>query len=664
MIRKALTQVIWIVLLFLIFFTPLAIASNRPTPLFLVQLSVLIGLLTWFCRSIFSDHALSWHKTTLNAWLSLFLFLVLAQLAIPAGWPPLFNNTFYVRATLEAFLKTLTYLLVFWLTLNFIQSERQMTVLIRCIFILGFIASLIGIIGKLSGAQKMLWFYEIVAGDRAFTGFFSTFVNRDHFASFIGMVVLMLLGRFLYLNARYSMSRERKHREEKFFLLFVLVVSSVSLFMSLSRGGMIIFILSLFILYRWILVEEKRKRSTIVFTLFVVFTFLMLLWIGLEPILSRLSTVFGSEDLSLASRMLVWQNALSRIFPTHLFTGSGLGTFQYIFPGVESSVVSKFGFWRHAHSDWIELLLETGIVGFSVVLGILFCFFREVLPTRSNQSDPYIKYNGSGAIAAIVYILLMSSYDFPLRTTACAVYFSIIAAFAVRLRQFQYESEGINRVRTIPLNGSFKRLAVGVLASAILVFGFAGVARPFLALRQVLQGGKDSIPDLEKAIALDPLKADYHFWLGLAMSEEAFYGPKKFNDEKMKLAFQEIEKAIKLNPNSGKYPYGLAFLSVKMGDNTAAETYFQKTLGKEPNNPFFQIYYSIFCFNQAMVQSVLYDKDITTIDSFQKGLSAYRKAKEILPNISLADYKKHIAAYDNLNEIVHRKGLINPNTLL
>ena len=97
----------------------------------------------------------------------------------------------------------------------------------------------------------------------------------------------------------------------------------------------------------------------------------------------------------------------------------------------------------------------------------------------------------------------------------------------------------------------------------------------------------------------------------------------------MKLAFEEIEKAMTLNPKAGKYDYGLAILSQKIGDREATELHFKKALEKEPNNPFFQLYYSIFCFNQAMVQSVLYDKDITTIDFFQKGLKAYFKAKDI-----------------------------------
>ncbi len=663
MMRGLLNKLIWAILFFVLFFTPLALASAQPTSLFIVQIVIFTGFFLWFLRSFFFEGALAWLQSPVNPCLLAFLGIAFLPLIFPRYLSSLLHQSFYSHATIEALFKGVSYIFLFWLVLNFIKSEKQISLLVRAIFILGFATSLLGIIQKLSQTEQMFWLYPVIVDGRPFTLFFSTFINANHFASFIGMVVLLLLGRFLYLNAKYSVSGERKHQEEKIFLLFVLVVSSAGLFVSLCRGGCVIFTLSIFIFYQVILGGEKKKHSGILITLFMVSTAVMLLWIGLEPILAELSTLLKpSDDVSLSSRLILWQASFLKLFLTHPLLGTGLGTFQYAFPAVQPA--NLYGSWRHAHNDWLEFLLETGIAGFLLVLAVIFLFLREVWPVRSNAVDPYLKYNGAGALAAIFYMLMMELYDFPLRTTACAVYFAVIAALALRLRFFQDEANGIDRLRIIPLSGKGKRWAVGTAAVIFFFINFSGIARPYLALRQIRISGKNSLPDLELAIRLDPLNADYYFWYGLALSEKAFYGKHQYDREQMKKAMQAIQRAVELNPGAGKYEYGLSVLAQRMGNLESAEYYFQKTLAKNPSNPFFLLYYAIFCFNQAMVENVLYETDMMRSDIFKKGLEAYQKAKKILPSASLAEYKDYLAGYDKLNQLLHEKGILEPNTLL
>ena len=105
-------------------------------------------------------------------------------------------------------------------------------------------------------------------------------------------------------------------------------------------------------------------------------------------------------------------------------------------------------------------------------------------------------------------------------------------------------------------------------------------------------------------------------------------------------------------------------LSQKTGDLEAAENYFQKALEKDPSNPFFHIYYAIFCFNQALVENVLYETDILNSQYFQKGYAAYQRAKKILPSVNLSPYKNHLAGYDKLTSLLRDRGLLEPNALL
>jgi len=594
-----------------------------------------------------------------NLWAVLFLLVGVLQVLMPSGSFWGLSQSAYVHATIDSLMKYGIYFLVFWLVLSFVQTEKHISVLERAILVLAFAASLLGIIQKLAQADKVLWFYEIEYGKTFLTTFFSTFINPNHFAAFIGMVVLLILGRMFYLNAKKTSHHRSKRYEEKLFLIFALAVSSVALFMSLSRGGIILFTLSLFIFYWGILAEKKRTRSVAFLVLFIVSAVLMLVWIGLGPILDELGTVFQKDDVSLTSRILVWQNAFTQLFRHHPLLGTGLGTFQYVFEGAKAPVPALYGFWNHAHNDWLELFLETGILGGAVFFLMIGSFFLETWPIRSNAWDPYIRYNGAAALGAITFMILMSLYDFPLKTTACAVYFAMFAGFAVKLKQFQNEMNGApNCLRKIDFDRPWKRVLFGGGMNILVLIWILFLTKPYLAKFEVRHDGKYYVPNLERAIWLDPQNADYHYWLGLAMEKEAFYDGEKYNPEKMEAALQEIQRAILLNPSQGMYYYGLARSYEKMRMFDRAKTEFCRAIEKSPVNPFLRMYYAIFCFNRAMAESVIYEKEITEMPLFKEGLNSYYRAKEISSSISLTMYRHSIAAFERLRKIFVRNDYV------
>lgn len=658
-IRRMLNYAVWVIFLVLIFFAPLALGSNRATPVYIVQMLVLAGCFVCILRCVFYEHSIPWVKTRVNFWIVLFFGIGVLQILLPGGMPPLIGKTAYAHATVESLAKLASYVLLFWLVLLFVRTEKQISRLVRAMLILAFGASLAGIIQKLSGADKVLWFYEIVYSGETFRGFFSTFINANHFASFIGMIVFIILGRWLYLNVKRSSHTRGKYPAERIFFLFVMTLSSTALFMSLSRGGILIFTLSLAIFYGFILWERKHRNSGMFLVLFLVSTVLMLFWIGLQPILDELGTILRpSGDISMDLRILAWKQSYSDLILTHPFLGTGLGTFQYVFEGVKTKGLS--GYWLHGHSDWVEVFTETGFAGGIVFLILALTFFDEIRPVRWNRWDPYIKYNGAAALGAVMYMLLMSSYDFPLRTTACAVYFSMIAGFAVKLRQFHDEMEGKNRVRSILLNKPWKRAGAVVLVSAVFLISVTRITMPYIASRLVRQGGLSSISNLELAIRLDPLNADYHYYMGQTLAQAAFYRKGKFNEPKMDLALREIDKAMKLNPSSGAYHYGLARLYQRMREPEKARREYREAVKKSPENPFFQIGYAVFCFNRAMKERVIFEKKITATEDFKEGLKAYYRAREIDPAVNLTQYRDYVAGFRYLQKVFEKEGLLTP----
>ena len=55
--------------------------------------------------------------------------------------------------------------------------------------------------------------------------------------------------------------------------------------------------------------------------------------------------------------------------------GSGIEYFLYL--STINSTLTYFAFVNHAHNDYLELMLETGLIGFSIILWALYCFIKD-----------------------------------------------------------------------------------------------------------------------------------------------------------------------------------------------------------------------------------------------------------------------------------------------
>ncbi len=102
----------------------------------------------------------------------------------------------------------------------------------------------------------------------------------------------------------------------------------------------------------------------------LVITFVFLMWLGLDPVLNRLS------NLSPGARYDVYLDTINmaKDFPVY---GTGMGTFQYIYPGYKT--LQSQLYYDHAHNDYLELISDSGLVGFVIVLSGVIMFFWKTL---------------------------------------------------------------------------------------------------------------------------------------------------------------------------------------------------------------------------------------------------------------------------------------------
>lgn len=148
------------------------------------------------------------------------------------------------------------------------------------------------------------------------------------------------------------------------------------------------------------------------------------------PLDGRLVDHDTAVSLSTRQTFLTTGIAVAR---DYLPVGSGIGSFERVYRMKEDpQAIDPTIFVNHAHDDYLELLIETGIPGMLLVAAFLGWFgMMCVRLWRSAESDPFAF---AGAIAAGM-IMVHSLVDFPLRTSAIAGTFAVALAMLVKPRR-------------------------------------------------------------------------------------------------------------------------------------------------------------------------------------------------------------------------------------
>ena len=264
------------------------------------------------------------------------------------------------------------------------------------------------------------YLYEITNYGQA-TGFFS---NANHMATQI--VVTIALSTALYLDAR-GQSRS----PQRISALLVILAGAVGvLVVGIAINGSLAGLgLSLPVLGAGALMILSRKRKV------PAWSALPLAAIALGAVAAIFTmplgnNLTGSERVSPVSRQVSFANtidAASDYFPA----GSGIGSFNTIYPMYEDPTTMTTTYVNHAHSDLLEVALETGAPGL-ILLGLFLLWWvrRIFVIWRAEEPDHYAR----AASIASAAILAHSLVDYPLRTAAISALFAVCCALMADAR--------------------------------------------------------------------------------------------------------------------------------------------------------------------------------------------------------------------------------------
>lgn len=319
--------------------------------------------------------------------------------------------------TFQDLLLWIAFVMIFLVTHHVIASRRGVRRLSMCLFL----------IGVASGAYGLFQWLTALGGSEASEAFQASgsFGNRNHYAFFQEMLLLVGLG---WLQMRWHEGRrqaaervEAQEAKARASLIGLgVAVIGLSLLFSLSRSG-IAFAAAGAAFFFYV---TRRGRGT--FLAFAGGLLAVALWIGIGPVISRFEVI--PDELSGESgRTTVWRDSLGALGDFWL-TGSGMSSFQYVYPMYRSFGGKRFYSW--AHNDYLQIGIELGLPGLALAGALAFVVVRRARRARRELLDAgsSLTQLHAGYCAAAIAAALHSFTDFGLHMPANAALFTVVLA--------------------------------------------------------------------------------------------------------------------------------------------------------------------------------------------------------------------------------------------
>jgi len=321
---------------------------------------------------------------------------------------------------------------VFWLSLQIGRNEERAQGLLNAIASIVAAYSAYGIVlsAFFGGAIP---FFGVSDGGFSVR---STFVNRNNFATYAGLGLIVTCGLFLNSLGRsardltevwtYRLTRliEATGRDA-WRILGGGLLSLVALLGSGSRGGVISTLLA-FIAFPILAAARSRRRRNAPIEAIILMTFVLVagfFFYG-DLVVGRISSggIFDTNRLS------VYSMVVRSIFDNPIL-GLGYGAFVDAFPMYRDRSISAFEVWDKAHQTYLETWQGLGLIFGSACIGATALLvgkcFAGAIGRRRNETPALV------AACASLLVWSHALVDFSIQIDAIALTYSAILGIGV-----------------------------------------------------------------------------------------------------------------------------------------------------------------------------------------------------------------------------------------
>jgi tetratricopeptide (TPR) repeat protein len=441
--------------------------------------------------------------------------------------------SFYSLATARALRLALSVVAVFFVTVNVYRRTDQIKRLLAVVSVIGGGIALLALAQAITNTDRIFWLTSV--GGPALGG---PFVNRNNFCQFMNLSVWAALA-LLLVNLKenstgtpLAVSTVRKHLKTMdarlvWWLLGTIVLGAATVFLSLSRGGMISLVVSVGSALLVLAIKRRLNTWGWVVTTMAMGGLACVLYIGFDAVYDRMASL--RDPQAYQGR---WQLARDTVRASESFPvfGAGLGTHEFVYPMFDQSTISAKAV--HAENEYAQIAEETGIVGLllAATFGAAVCV-SLVRCVRRDEPPIHIAVVGLGA--GLLAVAVHSFVDFGQRLPANACLSAVFCGLLVGMAKVQTPNVPASKRKTGPVLRKIVAAIALTGVSAVWSWALMGAdaarrsERAWRDVQQLEKGMRQNgwavtngdyvelVLAAKKASMIEPVNALYRHWLNV-----------------------------------------------------------------------------------------------------------------------------------------------------
>lgn len=330
---------------------------------------------------------------------------VVSIIGADTAWRPLTLDPVQTKISLLALLPALA---IFLGSVSLDKNQRVR--LLQLVALLGVVSIAVGVF-QVASRGAWINFYD-TQHDIFLLGFFT---NRNHAALLITSA--LLIATWLVWETRSSDRNKRA-------LTIVLIIFALGpLLATFSRAGLSLYALSVVVILLTAFPQVRKIKLAWWLAGIVGLALASVLVVTLSDTAWRSLARFAAieEDM----RWDIWQVSWGLV-KQYWLAGSGLGSFVPLYAAVEPLELLQPRFVNHAHNDYLEVVIEAGVLGLIAIAGVwaVIAITGHMLLKGNNKFHHLL-------LLVPVLGLLHSMIDYPLRTPAISCIASLCLAHCV-----------------------------------------------------------------------------------------------------------------------------------------------------------------------------------------------------------------------------------------
>jgi len=338
------------------------------------------GLLFWLARmSILGNFRVE--KTPIN--IPVATFLVASAIGVVTAVD--------FRYSLKSY-TTLSWLFIFFLTVNNIKDERQFKRLFNFLILMATIAGAYGVFQHLARIDFLGNVKYVHKTFGRSPGFFN---SPQTFGNYILLVLPIVIGLSYYSN----------RKKERWLFSFSSLIILTAMIFSYVRGvwlGLIGGLILMSVL--------KSKKLLYLVVAGIIVCSISLVAFPSSIFTRRVVGTFKSER-PVGDRTYLWQGGL-KIVRDYPVTGVGWEGFRKVYPRYKPSEAGKTG--CNAHNNFLDVAVNSGLFGLGIFLWLMAVIYKVALQIFKGVEDGYFKGIAWGFLGSFTAFLIagLSQYNF------------------------------------------------------------------------------------------------------------------------------------------------------------------------------------------------------------------------------------------------------------